>query len=274
MSAFPTPLGMFDAPTSLPVPLSPSAPMAIDGATPERVPGGLPPVPSTHRGDFYPPQPSSRPVPTSSMSGANTTSQLLANTSAAVAHYDPFVAQSALYNMRQNTPASSGLDFVDYNLPQPRPTQSSGALVAFQDPSPAFNVSPSKEQVKARAQALEEANRQLQQQVVNTQQEAFNQRCQDMQDFQGAATNFKEEYHRKAQLLSIAAKDAVDVAVATTEAKAKAEIASVQQSLKQVQAHANDKLQQAHSQVQTLQATAQHDLDLQSRQHAERIQNL
>jgi len=180
MSTLPTPLGMFDAPTSLPVPLSPSAPMAIDGATPERVPGGPPPVPSTHRGDFYPPQPSSRPVPTSSAFGAHTTPQLLANTSAAIAPYDPFLAQSALYNMRQNTSANSGPGFVDYNLPQPRPTSGSGTLIAYQGPSFAPHVSPSKEQVKAKAQALEEENRHLQQQVLNTQQEAFDQRCLDM----------------------------------------------------------------------------------------------
>ena len=62
MSALPTPLGMDETPITRPVSLSPSAPMAIDGATPERVPGGLPPVPSTHRGDFFQPTPTARPA--------------------------------------------------------------------------------------------------------------------------------------------------------------------------------------------------------------------
>ena len=125
MSALPTPLGMNETPIIQPVPLSPSAPMAIDGATPERVLGGLPPVPSTHRGDFFQPTPTARPVPTSSAPGVYATPRSLANTSAALATHDPFLAQSALYNMGQNTSASSGTGFVDYNLPQPRPQSDS-----------------------------------------------------------------------------------------------------------------------------------------------------
>ena len=69
MSTLPTTLGMTDTPTT-PTSFSPPAPMLIDGATPDRVPGGLPPVPSTHRGDFYPPHPSQRPVPSSSLQSA------------------------------------------------------------------------------------------------------------------------------------------------------------------------------------------------------------
>ena len=220
MSALPTTLGVTDASTASS--LSPPAPMAIDGATPERVSGGHYPVPSTHRGDFYTPTPTHRPVPSSAPRGAApapgdfvapTTSMpiSLAPTTADLASYDPFLAHSAMYNMGQHSASSHSTGFIDYTLPPERPSSHSGALVSYPGSRYGPHVSPTKEQLRAQAQALREQNTGLQDQVLRTQQEALHQRCQDMQDFQQVAENYKQDFNRKAQTLSIQAKDAVDV---------------------------------------------------------------
>ena len=113
---------------SLPTPLSPPAPMLVDGATPERVQGGQYPVPSTHRGDIYPTMPTGRPGPSSAPTGAailagslpkpstSWNRQGLARTSTDIAIADPFLRASAEYNMQQGQ-AQGSIGWTDYNLP-------------------------------------------------------------------------------------------------------------------------------------------------------------
>ena len=137
MSASHSTVGAMDA-SSLPTPLSPPAPMLVDGSTPDRVQGRQPPVPGTHRGDFYTPAlPSSRPGPSSTpMGGAYTQSstswnrQGLAQSATDLATYDPFLAGSAVYNMQHGS-ASSKTEWVDYSLPQGRPSSEGGTLFSF-----------------------------------------------------------------------------------------------------------------------------------------------